>query len=362
MSRSVARSLVLLAPLGFFSCSLVEPPNYASIEDVREPLDSSSFQARSMPEYVDWKQRVLFWLPNRLLDVLDLVKASVGVGPGMGFELYATENAWIGYETLRSWRLALDGRASGVYEEGHHREWHLGSRAGEHAQAGRIPLWALKDMRPFEAPVRPGVPAVPERLRDDWDIGIRAHLLLVGAEVLIRPFELFDFIVGLWGDDPGEDDYGLRYVPLHEYAPQAEIVELFINAVDQVNDTDLSTTLSNDLKKRSLLNRGTEISQLGGGSAPSSPSRPAGEFGNALILGDVKLEPDRWRDESSDRLDFKVRCIGAMMRWGVPARIDYELTFFNRYIRTPEHFALELEVENEHWVVTNIRRIDRPSR
>lgn len=362
MSRPVARSLSFVVPLLFASCAWVEPPSYGSIEDLREPLDSSSFQARAMPNYVHWQDRILLYVPNRLLDILDIFKASVGAGPGFGLEVYATENAWLSYETYRSWRLALDGRASGVYEEGHFREWHLGSRVGEEKVAGRIPLWALADMRPYEAPLRPGVPAVPEVPRNAWDVGLRAHLALIGAEVLIRPYEFVDFIVGLWGDDISKDDYGVRYFPLHEYAPQSEIVELFINAIDQMNESDLAATLSSDLRKTSILRRGKGLVRLGGEDAPP-PSRTVGKNDtDYLILGDVDLEPNRFRDEKSGRLDFKVRCTGAALRWGVPARVDYELTFFNRYVRTPELFALKLEVENEHWVVTRITRIDRPSR
>src|SRR5690606_39116641 len=212
-------------------------------------LESSSFQARAMPTYVEWQHRVLLYLPNRLLDLFDVFKVSVGVGPGFGLDLYLTQNAWLGYETYRSWRLALDGRASGVYEEGHYREWHLATREGDDTEAGRIPLWAMKDMRPFEEPLKAGVPAVPEVPRNTWDVGARAHLALAGAELLVRPYELVDFLVGLWGDDLAEDDYGLRHFPLHAYAPQAEIVELFLNAVDQMNEADLAATLSDELKK-----------------------------------------------------------------------------------------------------------------
>ncbi|MFG0318467.1 MAG: hypothetical protein ACF8XB_14430 [Planctomycetota bacterium JB042] len=361
MTRSLVRSALLVCPLVLASCAWVEPPNYGSIEDVRGELDSSSFQARSMPTYVEWKDRALLYVPNRLLDLLDVFKASVGVGPGFGLELYGTENAWLGYETYRSWRLALDGRASGVYEEGHHQEWHVGTREGEDARAGRAPLWALRDMRPYEAPLKPGVPAVPEVPRNTWDVGLRAHLALIGAEVLVRPAEIVDFVVGLWGDDLSEDDYGLRYFPLHEYAPQAEIVELFVNAVDQMNEADLAATLSDELRKTSLIRRGRSLFRLGGEDAVEPAARSGARTGDFLILGEVDLEPDRYRDEESDRLDFKVRCTGAVLRWGVPARIDYEITFFNRYVRTPEHFSLELEVEDEHWVVTRIKRIDRLS-
>jgi len=362
--RSTLLAASLLMACGGCSVFAPTPPTYNSIEVIREELDSSREHARPMPTNVEVQKRFLWYLPNRLLDVLDLVKVSVGIGPGLGFELYATDNVWISYENFRTWRLGLDGRASGVYEEGHYREWHLGDRVGEFGSAGRVPLWATRLMRPYEAPLSPGVPAVARVPRIPWDVGVALHFL-VGAEVLVRPFEVFDLAVGLWGDDPAEDDYGLRYYPLHEYAPQSKIVDIFINAIDQMNEVDLRKVLSADLQKRSLLRRGRQLIPLAEGAAEgrTSGQRPVGDRGQDYILiGDIDIEPDIYRNPETGNLDLSVRCTGAQLSWGVPAQFEYTLSFANRFLRGHESFELSLEVEREHWVITRIRDLNRSPR
>lgn len=357
---------LLAAPLfltiggcGLFSPS---PPSYASLEYVREALDSSGHQARPMPDHVEVDEMLLMYLPNRFLDLFDLFKIDIGIGPGVGVEVYATENAWIGYKNLRAWRGALDGRASGFYEEGHYKEWHLGDRVSDNAASGRAPLWAIHQMRPFESPLDPGVPAVAPVGRNAWDVGAMIHLF-IGVEALVRPFELFDFVVGLWGDDPAGDDYGVRHYPLHEYAPQSEVVDIFINAIDRMNEVDLKKTLSVELRKRSMIRRGRKLIRLYEGEtpAPFSGERPVGDRGqDYLIVGDIDIEPNVYRDPKTGNMDLSVRCTGAKMRWGVPAQLEYSVSFHNRYLRGTEDFQLTLRVENEHWVITEIRDLGHP--
>ena len=345
----LSRSALLAAPLllGTGGCAVFapSPPNYSSIEFIRESLDSSDADALPMPSNVSAQRRFLMYLPNRLLDVLDLFKVSLGAGPGVGFEVYVSDNFRMSYQNFRSWRMALDGRASGIYEEGWYREWHLGDRVGEYSGAGRAPLWAFGQMRPYEFPSVPGVPSVGRVPKNTWDVGLALHFL-IGAEVLVRPFELFDLVVGIWADDPAEDDYGLRYYPLHDYAPQSKIVDIFINAIDQMNEADL---------RRELV----QLTEGGGGFRPTG-QRPVGDRGQDFILiGDIDIEPDVYRNPETGNLDLSVRCTGAKLRWGVPAQLEYELSFANRFLRGHEMFELSLQVEQNHWVITRIRDLNR---
>ncbi|MBI4881633.1 MAG: hypothetical protein HY812_18530 [Planctomycetes bacterium] len=345
-----------------------EPPNYASIETIRAALESSDHQARPMPEHVATQQRILNYFPNRLLDIFDVFKFSLGLGPGLGVEIYGTSNAWISYLNMRTWRLALDGRASGFYEEGHYREWHLGDRLGEYAAAGRAPIWAVFLMRPFEAPLKPGVPAVANVPKIPWDFGLLVHLL-VGFEFVLRPFEVWDLVTGVWGDDPAGDDYGVRHYPLHEYAPQENIVNLFIRAIDRLDDKDLRQLLSDDLLKRSYLRRGRNVVKLneeGGVGAGASDYSSGDREQDYVIIDDVRLEPHAFRGAESNSLDFSVTCTGAKLRWGVPAQIDYVVSFQNRFLPTSEELCLTLRVQpkdgQNRWVVTEIEGVDAARR
>ncbi len=359
----------LLAASLFLACSgcavfSPEPPNYASIETIRAALESSDHQARPMPEHVATQQRILNYFPNRLLDIFDIFKFSFGLGPGMGVEIYLSSNAWLSYLNMRTWRLTLDGRASGFYEEGHYREWHLGDRLGEYAAAGRTPIWAIQLMRPFEAPLKPGVPAVANVPKIPWDFAFLVHFL-VGFEFILRPFEVWDLVTGVWGDDPAGDDYGVRHYPLHEHAPQENIVNLFLRAVDRLDEKDLRQLLSDDLLKRSYLRRGrnvVKLSEEGGAAAAGSSYSPGDRDQDYVLIDDVRLEPHSFRGADSGSLDYSVDCTGAKLRWGVPAQIDYAVTFRNRFLPTSEKFRLTLRVQQKdglnRWVITEIQEVD----
>ena len=117
-----------------------------------------------------------------VVDLFDIVRAGVSVGPGIGVDLTATEylnvtlmtkaSVGVGYETLR----------------------HLPIEAASYAMIGVGPVKAAAD---------PGL-AWP---RSPGDIRIELHLLLAGAHVAIEPFEIFDFVVGFIGIDPMEDSF-----------------------------------------------------------------------------------------------------------------------------------------------------------
>lgn len=373
IKRFAIQGLPLLGALGGCVVFSPEPAQYSSIDDVRPRLDLAETQAAKMPHYVPVTQRVLMYLPNRLFDVLDLVKVSVGAGPGVGLEIYLSENIWASYLNNRTWRLGWDGRSAGVYDEGHFKswrlnDWHLHNPKGELSD-GRVRIWTTSNLRPFQAPLYDGVPAIGEVRKNTWDIGARLHFLL-GAELLVRPFEVLDLIVGLWGDDIAGDDYGLRDYPLHEYAPQSSIVELFINALDSLNEADLRKALSSRLVKNTLLRREGKILRLdpsGTGSGLSSYHQtgepPVGDRGKDFALIDgIRLTPEDYRTEDG-RLDLDVRCTNAVLRWGYPAQFTYRVRFINRYVHSAKEYILTLELEaspyqeGNHWVITEFLEV-----
>lgn len=348
-------------------CSVFSPPpaDYVSIDELRARLDAADLQAAKMPDYVPLSERVLWYVPNRLLDIVDLFKVSIGAGPGTGLELYISENAWASYLNYRTWRLGWDGRAVGVYDEGHFRQWrlndwHLHNPRGELSD-GRVNIFSTSNLRPFEAPLRDGVPAVGEVPKNAWDIGAQIHFLL-GAEVLVRPFELIDLIVGLWGDDIADDDFGVRYYPIHEYNPRAEILDILVNAIDSLNEEDLRKTLSIDLVKDSLIGRQGKVVLLDeNGTAAKNALAAQGDRDAArdfVLIGGVRFRPDDYRKDGN--LQVSYRCTGAYLRFNTPARFDYRLQFVNDYLRSFDEFDLSLEIadspyqDGNHWVVTRL--------
>jgi len=350
---------ILLGTLGssLGGCSVFNPmpPAYDSIEVVRDRLDSSSYQAADMPDYVTAGRWILMYLPNRGLDILDVFDLSLGAGPGTGIELHATDFVHMSYLNYRSWRLGMVNRSGGVYEEGHFDEWHFVTQHGDDSASGRMPVWATTNLRPFQEPSRDGVASVREVEGGTWDLGARLHFL-IGAEAKIRPFQIFDLIVGLWGDDPAGDDYGVRDYPLNDFAPQAEVVELFVQAIDSFNEADLRQTLSYQIARESWLYHEGDLRRLTddeSGGAPPSPQ--VGDTNDFLLIGPVKLKPANYRDDSSGRLQMTIRCEEAKLRWGVPAEFNYTMTLFNRVLQRQQTFKMTLRIEETQWRIWRFR-------
>ena len=133
------------------------------------------------PEGRPFVASALLYLPNRLLDLGDLLRFGVDVGPGLGFDLQATQlvqvkllsrfSLGVGYQTFR----------------------HLPVKASADAAFGVGPIG--------------GSPAGGLGwYRSRSDVRIEFHLLVLGAHVAVDPVEWVDLPLGLFGLDPADDD------------------------------------------------------------------------------------------------------------------------------------------------------------
>jgi len=155
----------------------------------------------------------LGWLEARGADLMDVVGVRVGIGPGLGAYVRATEFVQLGFllrgpserdipspnhAELRSvpcFMFGTIGRYGGAWFESTHEFM--------------LPGWSTRDEAgdPIAREVLAGYVS-PQGREDRWReaVGVGVHALLVGAEVEVRPFQLFDFLVGLVGYDPSADD------------------------------------------------------------------------------------------------------------------------------------------------------------
>jgi hypothetical protein len=170
MNRILFPVLLGVLLCGTFGCRTTAPPPSAPMEDVvGEP-----------PIIV----QVAMWPVNRVLDVLDIVRFGVGVGPGIGADLRVTGTGQLS---------AMFGLAAGVGWQG---RWNN-------------PI--LLDSRSFAAagPVTVGATAVNPLAswpRTFWEIRAEVHAALVLGMVAVDLFEIYDFAVGILFFDPSEDD------------------------------------------------------------------------------------------------------------------------------------------------------------
>jgi hypothetical protein len=163
--------------------ALVAMPCHAA--DSADPGEQKASQEVSTSP-VGWAWKTLMYVPNRVFDLVDIVRLRARIGPGLAVGAQATQLARV----------------------------YLGSYTS---------VWAGLP-GPRLLPVPP-IPAGVETLNgaqlsflgvsndgllgpsySSTEVGLNLHLLLIGVGVGIDPMEIADFLGGIIGFDPREDD------------------------------------------------------------------------------------------------------------------------------------------------------------
>lgn len=139
-------------------------------------------------EEAGWSKRsvpatIALYIPNRIVDTLDLIHLGVGVGPGLGVGLHATREGYL---------LADAGANAGI-------GW-----LGRYARPYRYGLYVRARAAGFEPPGR--LPDSVDWYIPRWDISLFADALFVQVYFGLAPDEFVDFFAGwstydLKGDD-----------------------------------------------------------------------------------------------------------------------------------------------------------------
>lgn len=130
--------------------------------------------------------KILMYIPNRLIDLVDIFRLRVRVGPGAAVHVRATEylNGYAG--TYSSVYVGLPGPRESTA---------LRRFAGREQLKG---LMMVGVDATDETPHHPGY--------SDSEFNLGLHVLLVGAEAGIDPVEIGDFFAGFLLFDPKGDD------------------------------------------------------------------------------------------------------------------------------------------------------------
>lgn len=130
--------------------------------------------------------KVAFYIPNRLLDIFDIVRCRVRIGPGVAADVRATKvaSAFVGtYATVYAGLPGPRNRPMPKLPIG------FESRSG--IQASVADVTADGGVGPDYGPT---------------EIGAGAQILLVGADVGVEPLEILDLLAGFFFLDLRNDD------------------------------------------------------------------------------------------------------------------------------------------------------------
>ena len=194
------RIILLLLILFLSACSSSSAPNNPIIETDLAPSTNVSPPA-SAPvelgaEYTEYESRLgdkkhssaksrylrfaLLYLPNRILDLLDVVRFDIGVGPASGAVLRLTRWGQFGMRSFSpgSLRIGLRGR--------------------------KLPFFLE---RTSEFGAGPGFLNSKERSVTPVEVGGSVDIFLLGISAGLSVDEAVDFLFGIFGLDIYEDDF-----------------------------------------------------------------------------------------------------------------------------------------------------------
>ncbi|NMC63652.1 MAG: hypothetical protein GYA55_10870 [SAR324 cluster bacterium] len=143
-------------------------------------FDDSSFEKEDNSSNGDPWQVALMWLPNRIMDFIDIFRVDVGVGPAVGGVVRLTKYGQMGIRTFKpvSYRLGDFGRQEPILVE----------QSGEYG-------------------VGPSYVNSKDRKVCSAEFGLGLDVFLVGAYAGICFDEFTDFVAGIFTADPKHDDF-----------------------------------------------------------------------------------------------------------------------------------------------------------
>lgn len=158
-------------------------------------------------ELSGWQEELIMYVPNRIMDALDIFSLSIGAGPVIGADVRATRLVTVG---------AGAGAAVKVVK-GYHRQYGVELQEGynidflmysiEKQQTDMASRFINRIDIDRTCIVTPDdrVYDFYEGARDYWSIGASLALIL-DVDVDVHPVEIFDFVTGIFCIDLCADD------------------------------------------------------------------------------------------------------------------------------------------------------------
>ncbi|RKY20419.1 MAG: hypothetical protein DRQ55_07735 [Planctomycetota bacterium] len=153
-----------------------------------------------------WGRQVLMWLPDRVMDLFDVVSFDLGLGAGLGVDAHLTRAAQLGAEAGASMGLGWHGQRSLGLRMHHSKQvaagpWGQGFVSGFDQGTGDRRMGGAS----FDGAEHQPELLLYQEWRDYWAVGARGQLL-ISAELDLHPVQLWDFLAGIVGFDPLNDD------------------------------------------------------------------------------------------------------------------------------------------------------------
>ncbi len=178
------RALLIIASILIYAATAsaqeaAGPRGYADVVPASPKEPWNDFKPVHENEGTPWWAHILLWVPNRVLDIVDIFRVDVGVGPAVGGVIRVTEYAQAGVRTMMPASL----------------------RIGDFGRELPITLEASNEFG-----ISPAFRQSKDRNVCPGEVGAGADLLIVGAYGGVCLDEVVDFVAGIFFLDPKDDD------------------------------------------------------------------------------------------------------------------------------------------------------------
>jgi len=164
----------------------VAPAGKNGTDPADKPINRSEGGSPNAPAKAQTKKpaeasllrRVIFYVPSRLADFLDIWRFNAGIGLGLGANIRPTKTLQFGFAAYDSTRFGIRGRRWPFWHE-----WSLeGGFDGAYQELG-------------------------DTERGFYEFGGTIHFILVGLDAALNVEEAIDFVFGVFLKDPLDDDF-----------------------------------------------------------------------------------------------------------------------------------------------------------
>ena len=179
---------------------------------------TTSIEANQAPKELQgqkesWKDKLILYIPNRLVDFADMADIAIGFGPKVKAKVWVTRY------------MAFGGGIGGTakLKKGYNRQYGAGLESGWDAS---FMMLSAEDSEMYDTTrgiqkyfiYETGVPSIDDSIynfwkgpRDIFSIGAQAAAFLE-LDLEIHPFEIIDFLAGIVFLDPKGDDFTMQDV------------------------------------------------------------------------------------------------------------------------------------------------------
>lgn len=167
-------------------CLVLQLPSAARAAETQAAPEAQQTAPAAEPKSVG--HRLLLWLPNRVFDVLDLVRLRVRAGPGFTVGVRATELADINLGSHATIYAGLHGPRSRPQIP-----WPVGFETYAGVEV------SVADLGSDEGRLAPQYGPL--------EVGLGFQLVILGIDLGIEPYDALDFVAGIFTLDPKGDDF-----------------------------------------------------------------------------------------------------------------------------------------------------------